>query len=112
MKRLSFAPLLMLLVVLSACDILEAREEFTLFVAPYAVECIGGAAATCLMVRHSIDHEWQPLYEGIQGFDHEPGFNYVLQVRRTRVRNPPPGGSSVAYHLVRVIEKTAVTSQE
>jgi hypothetical protein len=108
MIRFRLAPLMILLVALSACDILEAREEFTLFVAPYAVECIGGAAPTCLMVRHFLGQEWQPLYEGIQGFDHEPGFDYVIQVRRTRVRNPPQGGSSVAYQLIRVIEKTPV----
>jgi hypothetical protein len=112
MIRFMLAPLAIFLMVLSACDILEPKEEFTLFVAPYPVECIGGAAPTCLIVRHSPAHEWQPLYEGIQVFDYEPGFNYIIQVRRTRVRNPPQGGSSFAYHLIRVIEKTAVAAED
>jgi hypothetical protein len=64
------------------------------------------------MVRHSAAHQWQLLYEGIQGFDFEPGFNYILYVRRTHVGNPPQGGSSVVYHLIRVIEKTAMPVED
>ncbi|MBA2669516.1 MAG: DUF4377 domain-containing protein [Gemmatimonadetes bacterium] len=53
-----------------------------------------------------------PLYVGIEDFDYEPGFDYIVQVRRTRVRNPPQGGFSVAYHLIRVIENTAATTED
>lgn len=43
--------------------------------------------------------EWQPLYEQIEGYTHEPGVRNVLRVKRYTIENPPADASSVAYVL-------------
>jgi len=52
--------------------------------------------------------EWQPLYQEIEGYTHEPGVRNVLRLKRFQVKNPPADGSSVAYVLDVVVESEAV----
>ena len=69
--------------------------------------CVGAAVQQCLRVRSTPDGEWTLFYGTIEGFDYEPGFVYVLDVEVRRVANPPADGSSLAYRLVRVVDKRA-----
>ncbi|WP_407353586.1 DUF4377 domain-containing protein [Luteimonas sp. R10] len=48
--------------------------------------------------------EWQPLYEEIEGYAHEPGVRNVLRVKRYPVENPPADASSIAYVLDMTVE--------
>lgn len=56
----------------------------TLEVHPSRVTCEGEGVMQCLQVRELNGSDWSPLYEGIEGFHHEPG---VLQ-KRVRLRTP------------------------
>lgn len=49
---------------------------------------------------------WQPFYDSIDGFVHEPGFMYDLLVAKRTIRNPPADGSSIAYRLIRILSRT------
>ena len=72
----------------------------------------------CLLVRERRFDEqglpagtpgaWQPLYQDIEGYTHEPGIRNVLRVKRYPVRNPPADGPSVAYVLDLVVESEKV----
>lgn len=80
-------------------------------VAPDSVTCVGAhGPQKCLSVRELVGGDasgsWQHLFESIEGFSHEPGFLYDLQVARRTIRNPPADGSSVAYRLIRIVSKT------
>lgn len=55
--------------------------------------------------------EWQPLYQDIEGFQHEDGVRNVVRVKRYTVKNPPADASSVAYVLDMVVESETVTPQ-
>jgi hypothetical protein len=48
--------------------------------------------------------QWQNLFEGIEGYTHEPGVRNVLRVKRFK-RNPVPmDASSIVYVLDMVVE--------
>jgi hypothetical protein len=101
--------LLLALVVpnLSGCGILEPNSEriVTLHVGPQTAECVGMEVRQCLVVKERPNNEWGFFFASIQGFDFEPGYLYVLQVRRRSIRNPPQDSSSHEYHLLRVVSK-------
>lgn len=52
--------------------------------------------------------EWQPLYQDIEGYTHQPGVRNVLRLNRFQVKNPPADGSSIAYVLDMVVESETV----
>jgi hypothetical protein len=83
-----------------------APEEVTLLVAPFQRECRGMVVMQCMQVKEHPQDEWQNFYDGIEGFQYEPGFGYRLRVLKTPVPNPPADGSSVAWRLLEVLEKT------
>lgn len=95
-----------LLVLAAACGITGPdRDVITLEIAPNRVPCTGAAPMECLLVRERPGAEWTYFYDHIEGFNHEPGYRYVLRVERREVANPPADGSSVAYRLVRVVSR-------
>jgi heat shock protein HslJ len=51
---------------------------------------------------------WQPLYQEIEGFEHVPGQQNVLRVKRYDVANPPADAPAVAYVLDLVVESQVV----
>ena len=48
--------------------------------------------------------DWQPLYQDIEGYTHQPGIRNVLRVKRFTVKNPPADAPSTAYVLDMVVE--------
>lgn len=87
----------------------DARDT-TLFVAPQRVPCVGVGPQSCLRVREPSQAEWGLFYDSIEGFAFEPGFEYELRVRISRVKNPPADASSLAYRLIRLVRKTPASS--
>jgi len=85
----------------------SAGIEKTLFIAPERKACTGVGPMECLQVREAADRPWQYFYSEIEGFSHEPGFDYELRVREEKVANPPADGSSLRWTLVKVISKRA-----
>lgn len=79
-----------------------------LFVGPQRVPCTGVGLRECFQVRGSESDDWELFYSAIAGFEYEPGFAYLLQVRETPVANPPADSSSIRTELVNVLQKTPV----
>ena len=48
--------------------------------------------------------EWQPLYEEIEGYTHEPGVRNVLRLKRFERTDAPADASSVVYVLDMTVE--------
>lgn len=55
------------------------------------------------------DAAWQPLYQDIEGYTHEPGVRNVLRVKKYDIKDPPADASSVAYVLDMVVESELVS---
>ena len=88
----------------------DAGVEKEVLVAHFVSECTGVGSQTCLNVRESEDAEWTLWYDGIEGFEHEAGYDYRLLVRETTVEDPPADASSVRWTLVAILEKTPVSA--
>ena len=99
----------------AACSVTEPKErQIVLGVAADSVACNGAhGPMKCLSVRELVGGDawgsWQPHFDGIEGFAHEPGFNYEIMVARRHIANPPADGSSIADRLLLVLQKTPAT---
>jgi hypothetical protein len=79
----------------------------TLYINSELLDCEGGAGPQkCMQIRRSPGEHWELFYDGIEGFEFEPGFTYELRVRATVVDDPPADASSQRYVLVEVVDKT------
>lgn len=72
-------------------------------VAANTVECQGEAVQRCLLVRRAGEDNWTRFYGTIDGFSHEEGHAYRIEVERRAVKTPPADGSSYEYRLLRVV---------
>jgi len=111
MRTLTLIPLLAFSTVAACSNATAAygqEEVILLEVAPDRVPCVGEMRDMCLQVRSPGEDEWRLFYDPIQGFQHEEGVQYTLEVGRRRVLNPPADGSAYVYRLIRIITQERV----
>ena len=110
MKKLTF--LLALTLVLSSCSSDDGdfiQEEIQLFVQHYK-STAAFTLNTVLLVQEG-ENIGSDLYlstYGIQGFEFQPGFTYLLTVTKTTIRNPETDYATVDYRLISVDEQNEV----
>lgn len=92
-------------IVSSPAAVVGQEQVLVLEIAPDRVPCVGEMAGRCLQVRAPGETEWRTFYDPIEGFQHEEGVRYTLEVGRRSVPNPPADGSAYAYRLLRVIAR-------
>lgn len=73
-------------------------------VAGQRAPCEGVAPMLCLQVRMQPGAAWQLHYFDIEGFDWQPGTEYVIRVREIPVVDPPADAPSVRWVLEEVLE--------
>ena len=81
-------------------DAAAADEPISLIVSGGPVQCVG-VAADCLQVKYNQDAEWETLQGQIEGFEAEPGYDFLVVVEAA-------GGGNL-YKLVEVREKNEMT---
>lgn len=84
-------------------------KQFKIEVAPTLVDCVGVARMQCLQYRKVGETQWSNHYFGIEGFEYQPDYRYVLEIKQTPVIDPPADASSLRWELLRVVEKHPVT---
>jgi hypothetical protein len=92
------------------CDRKLKGTEKTIYIGPKEVDCVGVAPMKCLQVKEDMNAEWRLHYFGIEGFDYEPGFLYVLRILETEVIDPPADASAFKWTLLEVLNKEKVES--
>ncbi len=95
--------------LLGSCSNSGKTEKLT--VASQQGDCIGVAPMKCFLVKKEGQNEWEFLYNNIEGFNYEPGYEYVLEVKVDSVANPAADQSSLKYTLVKQISKDQKTSE-
>lgn len=60
------------------------------WIGPETADCVGVGPQTCLVLRRSADGNEEFFYESIEGFTHQAGTSYVIDVEVTRSRIRPP----------------------
>ncbi len=104
-------PLYLFLLFLFSCDFLESpftltkKEHRLIYVAKHKVDCVGEGGMSCLLIKERPEEEWRYFYGPIEGFDHEEGYEYAIEVYVEQVGNPPEDGSSLKYTLVKILSK-------
>ena len=99
------APLWLLTLALSGCGLLgpEYLEEREVTVGPTLAKCYGVGLQSCMVVDGGL------FYDGIEGFDYEPGYDYRLRIGKY---DPWDGGEPAqdagryAYRLLEQLEKS------
>lgn len=105
MAMLGLAGLFMAGVVQAAGGPGTQTEVQYLEVGPELQDCMGVAPVKCMQVRPFGTEQWQLFHGGIDGFSHEEGRTYLLQVRQEKVENPPADASSLRWVLERVVSE-------
>lgn len=110
MKQKTQFMMLLLGIVVSACSVSQKAEVRPIFIGPTTQTCSNGVMQMeCLVVKWTDKQpEWEFLYNQIEGFTYEKGFEYELLVETKTVQNPPADGSSVSYKLVREVSKKKI----
>lgn len=65
---------------------------------------------TRLWIKRNGNPVWEMTDNNVKGFDHETGYEYVVDVKATVIPDPPQDASSWEYSLIRVISKERKTS--
>ncbi len=90
------------------------RDEHieTLIIGPYRTECPSFSGSDCYLEFNEESQEWHFFYDGISGFDFEPGFIYKLKVRVVDIGTEIQDAGRYDYYLVEVISKEAASVDE
>lgn len=59
----------------------------------------------CLWIKRDGNPVWEMTDANVEGFKHEEGYEYTVDVRATVIPNPPLDGSEWRYSLIRIISK-------
>ena len=89
----------------------DAHEEI-LIIGPYKTTCVGAFEQECYLEFNAESQQWEFFYEGIQGFDFEPGFIWTLKVSLHEREEGIQDVGRYAYRLVAVIDKEEASVDE
>lgn len=87
------------------------KESEVLTIASEQADCMGVAPQKCMLIKREGNTDWEFWYTGIEGFEYEPGYEYVVKIRREKVSDPPADMSSVRYVLEKVVSKVRKESE-
>lgn len=117
-----FIMILLITVVFKSCDkdSLEDRSEVIILYVdaelgeyrpwghPEDAEPLDG-----LKIKESKDADWDIIpMNGIEGFTHSLGWEYLLEVEKIHLANPPADASNIKYKLIKVIDEQKVRTPE
>ena len=86
----------------------SSSEVNKMFVGPLLVDCEGEGPQKCMLVKENPEDDYTLFYDQIEGFNYEAGFEYELEVEVEQVADPPAGGSSLKWSLIRILNKQPV----
>lgn len=95
--------------LLGACQTTKNTER--LVIASERADCTGVMPMKCLVVKKEGEKDWEFFYNNIEGFNYEPGYEYVIEVRKDAVAMPTADQSSLHYRLVKEISKKQKQSE-
>jgi hypothetical protein len=80
-------------------------EGVRFYVGPDRIDCVGVEPQKCLLVATDPTQPVEAFYDHIDGFEHEDGTAYVIDVLVVPVEDPPADASSLSYTLVEIVEE-------
>lgn len=92
-----------------ACCKTNNTEKFT--IASELGDCIGVAPMKCFFVKKEGKTDWEFMYDSIEGFEYEPGYEYVVEVKKEVIENLPADRSAFKYTLVKIVSRKEKASE-
>lgn len=86
-------------------------NQIKLTIASDQVDCTGVGPQKCFLIKQEGETDWSFWYSGIQEFNYEPGYEYVIEVKVDTVATPAADASSIIYTFVQEISKTQKQSE-
>ncbi len=83
-----------------------------LMIGPYRTTCVGAFEQECYLEYNEESERWEFFYEGIRGFDFEPGFIYRLKVSLHERDGGIQDVGRYEYRLVEVLSKEEASVDE
>ena len=99
MTKIASLSLLFLSIVLNS----SCATTKTIYIADTYVNCKGVSKQKCLQTKENKEDDWSPFYDTIEGFDYKEGFTHKIEVKVTKLKNPPADASNLHYKLIKVI---------
>lgn len=100
MNRLFFISAIILL--MAACNTTKTEKLTISSVQP---ECTVVGPQKCLLVKEEGQTNWTFFYDNIEGFNYEPGYEYVIEIKKEKKAKRPNNASSIRYIFVKEISK-------
>lgn len=108
MKSIIYTLAAFFVVITSSCG---SSKGIQYIVASETVDCTGVGPQKCLLIKKAASDDWQYFYSNIEGFNHQNGYEYVLEVKEDILPNVPADASAIKYTLIKEVSKTAKTSE-
>lgn len=105
-----FPIILIIFSVIIGCG--RGAHEEILIIGPYKTTCVGAFEQECYLEFNAESEHWEFFYEGIEGFDFEPGFIWTLKVSLHEREEGIQDVGRYAYRLVAVIDKEETSVDE
>jgi hypothetical protein len=89
-----------------------AANTEILIIGPYRTECPSFSGNDCYLEFNEEAQRWHFFYDGIKGFDYEPGFIWTLKVSLHEYSTELADAGTHEYRLVEVLSKEAASVDE
>jgi hypothetical protein len=89
-----------------------AANTEILIIGPYRTECPSFSGNDCYLEFNEEAQRWFFFYDGIKGFDYEPGFIWTLKVSLHEYSTELADAGTHEYRLVEVLSKEAASVDE
>ncbi len=89
-----------------------AANTEILIIGPYRTTCVGAFEQECYLEFNEESQRWEFFYDGIRGFDFEPGFIYRLKVSLHEYAGDIQDVGKYEYRLIEVISKEKASVDE
>ena len=83
-----------------------------LIIGPYRTTCVGAFPQECYLEFNEESQRWEFFYEGIRGFNFEPGYIYTLIVSLHKRDERIADVGLYEYRLVEVLKKEEASVDE
>lgn len=89
-----------------------AANTEILIIGPYKTDCVGAFPQECYLEFNEESQRWEFFYDGIVGFDFEPGFIYTLKVSLHEYAGDIQDVGKYEYRLIEVLNKEEASADE
>ena len=89
-----------------------AANTEILIIEPYRTECPSFSGADCYLEFNEESQRWHFFYDGIRGFDFEPGFIWTLKVSLHEYSGDIQDVGKYEYRLIEVLNKEEASVDE